>query len=251
MNDTLPPMHPSIRDLILHGEKRSWISYEELNTALPDEMVNPDKIDQLLQLMKELGIECLNYEDPRLRRGIPFYAPLQTNLKIKRDSPFRTFGLANNQVEEQTGSDDDNEDGLPDVDWPLIQLQRIQTDDPSGGESSPPVTLPGVVMALDPESPSNGYSLLSEATEQGISLDEDGLLVTEEIRIYVPGLVVTSTEPLQLDPIEGIAAAGTEVLGQYRLVVINPDGRLWIVPNELGALGLPSQQVAVELIAAQ
>jgi hypothetical protein len=147
--------------------------------------------------------------------------------------------------------DDDNEDGLPDVDWPLIQLQRIQTEDPSGGESSPPVTLPGVVMAVDPESPSNGYSLLSEAAEQGISLDEDGLLVTEEIRIYVPGLVVTSTEPLQLDPIEGIAAAGTEVLGQYRLVVINPDGRLWIVPNELGALGLPSQQVAVELIAAQ
>ena len=110
MNDTLPPMHPSIRDLILHGEKRSWISYEELNTALPDEMVNPDKIDELLQLMKELGIECLNYEDPRLRRGIPFYAPLQTNLKFKRDSPFRTFGIANTQVEEQNASGEENDD---------------------------------------------------------------------------------------------------------------------------------------------
>ncbi|MEE2906468.1 MAG: RNA polymerase sigma factor RpoD [Planctomycetota bacterium] len=117
-------MHPTIRDLLRHGEKRSWISYEELNTALPDEMVRPDKIDELLELMNELQIECLNYEDPRLRRGLPFYAPLQTNLKFKRDSPFRTFGIVNTQVEPASGSEDgeseDEEGGVVDANDELL-----------------------------------------------------------------------------------------------------------------------------------
>ena len=81
-------MHPSIRDLIQHGIKQTWISYEEINTSLPDEMVRPDKIDVLLQILDDLGIERINYEDPRLRRGLPFYAPLQTNLKFKLQEPF-------------------------------------------------------------------------------------------------------------------------------------------------------------------
>ncbi|MCH2134342.1 MAG: RNA polymerase sigma factor RpoD [Phycisphaerales bacterium] len=105
-------MHPTIRDLLRHGAKRTWVSYEEINTALPDEMVRPDRIDELLELMEQLEIECINYEDPRLRRGEPFYAPLQTNLKFKRDSPYRTFGIANLQVEEtRSDSDEEGSDG--------------------------------------------------------------------------------------------------------------------------------------------
>ena len=103
-------MHPSIRDLIKHGAKRSWISYEEINTSLPDEMVRPDKIDELLQILDEYGIETINYEDRRLRRSIPFYAPLQTNLKFKRDSPFRTFGLENVLVEEPVAEEESSEE---------------------------------------------------------------------------------------------------------------------------------------------
>jgi hypothetical protein len=198
------------------------------------------------QPVMEVGTEVGSTET--LRVNLLSY-PLSTEFVTLAQPAFDVvFGSDNDQ---DGLPDDDNEDGLPDVDWPLIQLQRIQTDDPSGGGSSQSVTLPGVVMALDPQDSANEYSLLAEAAEQGIPLDESGLLVTEEIRIYVPGLVVTSTEPLQLDPIEGIAAGGTEVLGQYRLVVINPDGRLWIVPNELGALGIPSQGLTVELVAAQ
>jgi len=120
----LPPMHPSIRDLIQHGVKQTWISYEEINTSLPDEMVRPDKIDVLLQILDDLGIERINYEDPRLRRGLPFYAPLQTNLKFKRDSPFRTFGIQNVLVEEpateQSSNAEGDENGVVDANDELL-----------------------------------------------------------------------------------------------------------------------------------
>ena len=147
MKATLPPMHPSIRDLLLHGEKRTWISYEELNTALPDEMVRPDKIDELLQLMKELGIECLNYEDPRLRRGLPFYAPLQTNLKFKRDSPFRTFGLTNTQVEQQSGS---SEDGQDDEDGGVVDANDELLDESEAAEITENMEAAGSKRIDDP-----------------------------------------------------------------------------------------------------
>ncbi|MCH2152338.1 MAG: RNA polymerase sigma factor RpoD [Phycisphaerales bacterium] len=102
---------------------RSWISYEELNTALPDEMVQPEKIDQLLELLRQLEIACINYEDPRQRRGKPFYAPLQTNLKFKRDSPYRTFGIPTAQAEATPAADtseQSEEDGVIDANDELL-----------------------------------------------------------------------------------------------------------------------------------
>ena len=116
-------MHPTIRDLLRHGMDRSWISYEELNTALPDEMVQPEKIDQLLELLRQLEIACINYEDPRQRRGKPFYAPLQTNLKFKRDSPYRTFGIPTAQAEATPAADtseQSEEDGVIDANDELL-----------------------------------------------------------------------------------------------------------------------------------
>ena len=123
MTMNLPPMHPTIRDLLRHGMDRSWISYEELNTALPDEMVQPEKIDQLLELLRQLEIACINYEDPRQRRGKPFYAPLQTNLKFKRDSPYRTFGIPTAQAEATPAADtseQSEEDGVIDANDELL-----------------------------------------------------------------------------------------------------------------------------------
>ena len=41
----LPKIHQTLCQLIEVSAKRKWISYEEINTALPDEMVDPEKID--------------------------------------------------------------------------------------------------------------------------------------------------------------------------------------------------------------
>jgi RNA polymerase primary sigma factor len=68
------------------------MSYEELNLALPDEMVDPDKLDEFLVLMDQLGVEFRDFEDVRRFHLRTFRVPLQTNLKFKRDDPRRRLG---------------------------------------------------------------------------------------------------------------------------------------------------------------
>lgn len=146
--------------------------------------------------------------------------------------------------------DDDNGDGLPDVDWPRVFVQRLDPEDPSGATlADPEVILPGVVMAVDPEAALSEYNLLAAAAAAGVPLDATGLLPTTEIRIYVPGLVITSLDPLELTPIESVAAAGVPVTGSYSVLVMNPDGRLWTLPNVLAGMGLPSQGATLEVSA--
>jgi RNA polymerase primary sigma factor len=84
---TLSNVHPTLRELIELGTKRTWISYEELNTTLPDEMVDPEKLDELLTFLENLGIDLINEEDVRRNGYSCFQAPLQTNLRFKRDEP--------------------------------------------------------------------------------------------------------------------------------------------------------------------
>ena len=91
---TIDNMHPTISKLMRFSRERGWMSYEELNTALPDEYIRPDKMDELMILINECGLELTNYLDLRSHRGPHFYGPLQTNLRFKRDNPKRTFKLA-------------------------------------------------------------------------------------------------------------------------------------------------------------
>jgi RNA polymerase primary sigma factor len=85
----LPEMHPTLRALVQLSARRRWMSYEELNTAIPDELVDPEKLDELLVVLEGLRIEFLDQETVRRRRLESFQAPLQTNLKFKRDDPRR------------------------------------------------------------------------------------------------------------------------------------------------------------------
>ncbi|MEM7229850.1 MAG: RNA polymerase sigma factor RpoD [Planctomycetota bacterium] len=86
-------MHPTLSSLVRVSSGRGWMSYEELNLALPDEMVDPDKLDEFLVLVDQLGIEFRDYEDVERMQLRTFRAPLQTNLKFKRDDPRRRNGV--------------------------------------------------------------------------------------------------------------------------------------------------------------
>jgi len=89
VNEALSHLHPTLRELMEIGAKRKWISYEELNTTLPDEMVDPDRLDELLVLVEELNIRMIDQREVD-RGGLEtFQAPLQTNLKFKRDDPVK------------------------------------------------------------------------------------------------------------------------------------------------------------------
>ncbi|MBM4112989.1 MAG: hypothetical protein FJ253_06390, partial [Phycisphaerae bacterium] len=87
MSLTLNDLPSVLRRLVETGQKRQWICYEELNTCLPDEFVDPDRLDELLDLFRELHITMLDHPEVRRNGWSTFEAPLQTNLKFQRDDP--------------------------------------------------------------------------------------------------------------------------------------------------------------------
>src|SRR5271169_5045920 len=50
----------AIKDL---GTSRGYLTYEELNEKLPDEIVSPDKLDSLLMMIDEMGIKLIDESD--------------------------------------------------------------------------------------------------------------------------------------------------------------------------------------------
>jgi RNA polymerase primary sigma factor len=60
-------MHPALAALIELGRERAWLSYEELNNTLPDEMVATGAIDETLALLDEYGIELIDELEYRAR----------------------------------------------------------------------------------------------------------------------------------------------------------------------------------------
>src|SRR5437867_5638625 len=45
------------------GTSRGFLTYEELNEKLPDEVVSPDKLDSLLMKIDEMGIKLIDEAD--------------------------------------------------------------------------------------------------------------------------------------------------------------------------------------------
>src|SRR6266513_94192 len=49
--------------LIDLGKSRGYLTYDELNERLPDEVVSPDKLDSLLMMIDEMGIKLIDEQD--------------------------------------------------------------------------------------------------------------------------------------------------------------------------------------------
>lgn len=56
----LDPLHPAVIELIAAGRKFGIISFDQLNALLPDNYVDPDKLDELLVLFARLGITLVD-----------------------------------------------------------------------------------------------------------------------------------------------------------------------------------------------
>ena len=52
-----------VKILLDMGTSRGYLTYEELNTKLPDEVVSPDKLDSLLMMIDEMGIKLIDESD--------------------------------------------------------------------------------------------------------------------------------------------------------------------------------------------
>ncbi|HMB96147.1 MAG TPA: RNA polymerase sigma factor RpoD [Tepidisphaeraceae bacterium] len=72
-----------VRILLDMGTSRGYLTYEELNEKLPDEVVSPDKLDSLLMMIDEMGIRLIDEADvgefqkkPRGGKRVPGRLPI-------------------------------------------------------------------------------------------------------------------------------------------------------------------------------
>lgn len=77
-------LHPAMAQLLELAHKRGWLSYEELNNTLPDEMVDPARIDELLVIIDRLKIELVD--------ELEFKARLHRRALEKGDCPSKVPG---------------------------------------------------------------------------------------------------------------------------------------------------------------
>src|SRR5215467_15604436 len=53
----------AIKKMVARGKERGYLTYDELNTALPTDQLSPDQIEDTMTMLSELGINVIENED--------------------------------------------------------------------------------------------------------------------------------------------------------------------------------------------
>src|SRR3954468_9186681 len=60
-----------LKSLLEQGKEKGYLTYSQVNDHLPDDDANPEKIDQLLLMLEEQGIELIDEAEAEEREGVP------------------------------------------------------------------------------------------------------------------------------------------------------------------------------------
>src|SRR5262250_3205949 len=60
-----------LKALLESGKEKGYLTFSQVNDYLPDDAVNPEKLDQLLLLLEEQGIELIDETEAEERESGP------------------------------------------------------------------------------------------------------------------------------------------------------------------------------------
>src|SRR3984885_5252187 len=60
-----------LKALLEQGKEKGYLTYSQVNDYLPDDAVNPEKLDQLLLVLEEQGIELIDESEAEERAAGP------------------------------------------------------------------------------------------------------------------------------------------------------------------------------------
>src|ERR1700722_7397803 len=60
-----------LKALLEQGKDKGYLTYSQVNDYLPDDAVNPEKLDQLLLVLEEQGIELIDESEAEEREAGP------------------------------------------------------------------------------------------------------------------------------------------------------------------------------------
>jgi RNA polymerase primary sigma factor len=53
-----------IEEIIDMGKRRGKLTYEDINDALPSEYFSPDELEELIDLLHDIGVEVVDDQEP-------------------------------------------------------------------------------------------------------------------------------------------------------------------------------------------
>ena len=74
-----------IKSLIEKGEKKGFLTYDEMNKALPEEAVSPTRLDHLLATLDEMGVDLLDEASFRKQQEEEEFEEEETQVKLDHD----------------------------------------------------------------------------------------------------------------------------------------------------------------------
>ncbi|MHC4779410.1 MAG: RNA polymerase sigma factor RpoD [Planctomycetota bacterium] len=84
-------LEPRIQSLVTEGKRKGFLTFEEMNRVLPPDIISPDKIDAILMLLDDMGVEVIGEsESPRPDEG-PGGRGVREGLDQKIDDPVRMY----------------------------------------------------------------------------------------------------------------------------------------------------------------
>jgi RNA polymerase primary sigma factor len=82
-----------LRALIESGKEKGYLTYSQVNDYLPDDAVNPEKLDQLLMLLEEQGIELIDESEAEEREAGTGNGSAASST-VEADTELRDFDIA-------------------------------------------------------------------------------------------------------------------------------------------------------------
>ncbi len=72
-----------LKALLEQGKEKGFLTYDQVNDHLPDDDTNPEKIDQILILLEEQGIELIDETEAEEREGGPTAAVVDDEIRAE------------------------------------------------------------------------------------------------------------------------------------------------------------------------
>src|SRR5438876_6884793 len=83
-----------LKTLLESGKDKGYLTYSQVNDYLPDDAVNPEKLDQLLLILEEHGIELIDESEAEEREGAPGTPVLDDETRAELESSFFDEGAS-------------------------------------------------------------------------------------------------------------------------------------------------------------
>jgi RNA polymerase primary sigma factor len=126
-----------VQALLDLGTSRGYLTYEELNERLPDEVVSPDKLDSLLMMIDEMGIKLIDESDaPEVQQKAVARVKIEktekVSIKVEKLTRSDKAAKPQQQTEEEAAAEEDDDDEAIDLNLEaeLAEASTKRIDDP-------------------------------------------------------------------------------------------------------------------------